>query len=172
MSIAKKLAESMATWQIDQRKLLCIIPDNGSNMVKAVKSLSEELSLVDDDELPDADADVQDHDSDMEQVRVMFDSSVEIKRLSCIAHNFSSWCMCSTYSNSLAKEKSIVYSIRVSSVATQKLLAKAGKSLVTDCSTRWSSSFYMVSRLLELKSCIKEVFEELRWDSLLSSGVY
>ena len=36
---AKKLAESMATWQIDQRKLLCIITDNGSNMMTAVKSL-------------------------------------------------------------------------------------------------------------------------------------
>ena len=103
--IAKKLAESMATWQTDKRKLLCIITDNGSNMMKAVKSLQhgegcqskEELSLVDDDELPDADADVQD-DSDMEQVPVMLDSSVEIKRLSCIAHellhvHFSSWCM-------------------------------------------------------------------------------
>ena len=32
--IAKKLAESMATWQIDQRKLLYLITDNGSNMVK------------------------------------------------------------------------------------------------------------------------------------------
>ena len=37
--IARKLAESMATWQINQRKLLCIITDNGRNMVKAVKSL-------------------------------------------------------------------------------------------------------------------------------------
>ena len=70
--IAKKLAESMATRQIDQRKLLCIITENRSNMVKAVKSPKEELSLVDDDELADADADVQD-DSDMEQVPVMFD---------------------------------------------------------------------------------------------------
>ena len=70
--IANKLAESMATWQIDQRKLLCIITDTGSNMVKAVKSPKEELSLVDDAECPDADADVQD-DSDMEQVPVMFD---------------------------------------------------------------------------------------------------
>ena len=83
--IAKKLAESMATWQIDKRKLLCIITDNGSNMMKAVKSLKEELSLVDDDELPDADADVQD-DRDTKQVPVMFDSSIEIQRLSCIPH--------------------------------------------------------------------------------------
>ena len=69
--IAKKLDESMATWQIDQRKLLCIITDNESNMVKAVKSSKEEFILVDEDELPDADTDVQD-DSDMEQVPVMF----------------------------------------------------------------------------------------------------
>ena len=48
--------------------------------------------------------------------------------------------------------------VRGVSVATQKLLAKAGKSVVADCPTRWSSSFYVVSHLLEL-----------RWDSLLSS---
>ena len=38
--------------------------------------------MVDDDDLPDADADVPD-DSDIKQVPVMFDLSV---RLSCIAH--------------------------------------------------------------------------------------
>ena len=95
--------------------------------------------MVDDDELPDADADVQD-DSDMEQVPVMLDSSVEIKRLSCIAHTLQlvvhALHKCSTYSNALATAKSIVHSIRVSSVAKQKLLAKAGKSVVADCPTR------------------------------------
>ena len=60
-------------------------------------------------------------------------------------------------------------SVRVSSVATQQLTEKAGKTVCADCPTRWSSTFTMLQRLLEVKTLLNEVFQHMNWDSLLAS---
>ena len=63
--------------------------------------------------------------------------------------------------------RNVVRSVRVSSVATQSLIWKCGKTVVTDMSTRWNSIYFMVSRLLEIKPALNEVLEELGMNSLL-----
>ena len=60
-------------------------------------------------------------------------------------------------------------SVRVSSVATQQLTEKAEKTVCADCPTRWSSTFTMLQRLLEVKTLLNEVFQHMNWDSLLAS---
>lgn len=60
-------------------------------------------------------------------------------------------------------------SVRVSSVATEKLMSKCGKTLVIDCSTRWNSAYLMINRLLEIKPSLNEVLEEMQWDTLLNN---
>lgn len=57
----------------------------------------------------------------------------------------------------------------MSSVATQKLIQLAGKTVISDCPTRWSSSFLMLGRLLELKTALNQVFLEMQWDNLVAS---
>jgi len=52
-------------------------------------------------------------------------------------------------------------------MATEKLISKCGKTVVTDCSTRWNSVYFMVSRLTEIKFAVNEVMDEMKWDSLL-----
>jgi hypothetical protein len=40
----------------------------------------------------------------------------------------------------IAKVLGIVTSVRVSSVATQMMIQECGKTLISDCSTRWNST--------------------------------
>ena len=53
--------------------------------------------------------------------------------------------------------------------ATEKLIAKSGKILVRHCPTRWTSTYLLVERLLDVRSSITEVLQELEWDCLLTS---
>ena len=57
-----------------------------------------------------------------------------------------------SYNNLIAKARRIVKSLRGSSVATEKLIQKCGKTVVTDCTTRWNSVYLMISRLLEINA--------------------
>ena len=53
--------------------------------------------------------------------------------------------------------------------ATELLIEKAGKKLVSDCPTRWDSTYLMINRLLDVKSYLNEVLKELTWDSLTTT---
>ena len=48
----------------------------------------------------------------------------------------------------------LVKKVNKSVKATDMLIEKAGKKLVSDCPTRWSSTFLMISHLLEVKKYI------------------
>lgn len=63
----------------------------------------------------------------------------------------------------------LVRQFRKSSVATERLLEQCGLLLIKDCPTRWSSSFLMLSRLLEIKDNVISVADTMGWDCLLPS---
>jgi hypothetical protein len=44
---------------------------------------------------------------------------------------------------------------------------KCGKTLITDNTTRWNSSYYMAKRVLELRGPVNDVLAEMKIDSLL-----
>lgn len=69
----------------------------------------------------------------------------------------------------LGSARRVIEKIKKSSVATQKLKAKATKVLLVDCPTRWSSTYLMVNRLLELQTSVTDVLDEMCWDHLLIS---
>ncbi|ROI15901.1 Zinc finger BED domain-containing protein 4 [Anabarilius grahami] len=69
----------------------------------------------------------------------------------------------------LDKVRHLVRQFRKSSVATERLLEQCGLILIKDCETRWSSSFLMLSRLLEVKDHVISVADTMGWDCLLPS---
>jgi hypothetical protein len=174
--IGERLTSTLDAWNIDRRKVLRIITDNGSNMVKAIKKLSEDsaanrpaLDVDDENNADDSDSDLSPDEIDF----TMVDNVFTFKRFSCLAHCIQlvvrSLDKVPSFINVLTKARSVVSTIRVSSVATQKLISLSGKTVIPDCPTRWSSSFLLVSRLLELKPAIDQIFQEMRWDTLALS---
>lgn len=69
----------------------------------------------------------------------------------------------------LGKVKAVVKQFRKSSVAVEKLHRLCGLNLIKDCMTRWSSTFQMVSRLLQVKDSVAQVADEMGGDCLLPS---
>lgn len=69
----------------------------------------------------------------------------------------------------LDKVRHLVKLFRKSSVATERLLQQCGLILIKDCPTRWSSSYLMMSRVLEVKDHLTSVADTMSWDGLLPS---
>lgn len=184
--IAEHLQLTLDTWKIDRHKILMIITDNGSNMVKAIKEferkpVTKEPSTLhfaaDHIVVDEVDESSDEGDSDSEPIvldlnMTHIDTS-SFKRLPCLAHTMQLILKCldkvPTFTTSMAKARGVVSSVRMSSVATQKLTELAGKTVISDCPTRWSSSFLLLGRLLELKTAINQVFIEMQWDNLVAS---
>ena len=87
--------------------------------------------------------------------QIGFLSSFHFKRLPCLAHTiqllFKVLDKCPSYRVILTKARNIVHAVRLSSVASQKLIMKCKLTLVTDCITRWNSSYLAMKRLLDIK---------------------
>jgi len=67
------------------------------------------------------------------------------------------------------KARKVVGQIRKSSKITELLVAKCGKNVVADNTTRWNSTFMMARRLLDIKTQVNEVLGENGLDTLLLS---
>ena len=63
--------------------------------------------------------------------------------------------------STISKAHKLVSKMNKSTKATEKLIKKSGKKLVNTCPTRWSSTFLMISRLLEVKVSLNSLCEEL-----------
>jgi hypothetical protein len=98
---------------------------------------------------------------------------IVLKRFPCVAHTIQlvikSIEKHEPTMKLIMKATHIVKSVRKSSVATQSLLEKAGKTLVKRNSTRWNSTLFMIQRLIEVRQPLNEVLDAMRLDSLLAS---
>jgi len=79
---------------------------------------------------------------------------VGYKRLSCFAHSLqlvSKFEECSVlFRRTVKRAKKLVSKFNKSTKATEKLIAISGKKLIGDCPTRWSTTFLLINRLLEI----------------------
>jgi len=66
----------------------------------------------------------------------------------------------------LGKVKAVVKLFRKSS---DQLLQVCQLTLVKDCPTRWSSTYLMILRLLQIKDSVVQVADGMSWDYLLPS---
>ena len=82
-------------------------------------------------------------------------STQGLKRLSCFSHTLqlvvAAFNKDKACRNLLAKAYQIVKQVSMSGKVTEALIAKAGKKLVSNSVTRWSSAYLVVSCLLEVK---------------------
>uniref|UniRef100_A0A1X7VBL9 DUF659 domain-containing protein n=1 Tax=Amphimedon queenslandica TaxID=400682 RepID=A0A1X7VBL9_AMPQE len=62
----------------------------------------------------------------------------------------------------LERAHKLVAKVNKSTKATDKLLNKATKKLISDCPTRWSSTYLLLCRLLQVKTELSSVSEELQ----------
>jgi hypothetical protein len=225
----------LAEWNIEPRKVLLIITDNGSNMIRAVNVLNEALATEqkeqhdgedcgdlasseseDDEDNQTRGAHGEQHDSEQqtdsgesdrdtestlamdcveanavddislnmecetdgdpyegEYVSIEFQESFRYKRLPCVVHTLQLALKvierCESFANVTAEARMLVKAVRCSSVVTQQLIKRAGKSLISDCPTRWSSSYFMLNRLAELQAHLRIVCAENGLDCLSNS---
>jgi hypothetical protein len=94
-----------------------------------------------------------------------FDLSVQVPylRMPCMAHSLQLIIKLAYvhYDAVLSKTRRLVAKLRKSSVAVEKLMKKCGKSVVTDCITRWNSTYQMIKRRLVMKNDINYVLSEM-----------
>ncbi|KAL2076551.1 hypothetical protein ACEWY4_015142 [Coilia grayii] len=177
--IACCIDETLDAWSIHEDKVLLIVTDNGSNILKAVRLLKEKSQgqcqqSTDDlqaqpggtgdglDELWN-ESESEETDQEDEETGESGDlklhlsddgESNKFQRMSCLAHTLQLTLKdAMKHLNAdllLTRARKLVHAVRKSSVANEAMIKKCGKTLVRDCSTRWNSAFDMLRRLLEI----------------------
>jgi hypothetical protein len=114
----------------------------------------------------DADANINTQDSF--PVELDLPPHVNYRHMPCMAHTLQLVIkrVLVHYESVISKTRSLVSKIRKSSVAMEMLLAKCNKIVVSDNTTRWNSTYFMVNRLLEIKAPVNEVLSSIMVDSL------
>ncbi|XP_057691466.1 zinc finger BED domain-containing protein 4-like [Corythoichthys intestinalis] len=154
-------------WAIPKHKILTVITDNGSKTIAAFKDNEESDCTSSEDESTDM--------SDPEGIEVAEVSgedhgfgALDICSIPCVVHTLQ------LVVNMIQKEISIN---RLLSKVRQlvKLFHKSSVcqfcqfKLVKDCPTRWSSTYLMISRLLQIKNSVVQVADGMNWDYLSPS---
>lgn len=104
-----------------------------------------------------------DGDTEEGQLDFALPPSTSYRHMSCIVHTLQLTVKPAYkhYETLLSKTRQLIGKIRRSSVAMEKLIAKCGKSVILDCTTRWNSTHAMVKRLITIKIAANEVLCEM-----------
>ena len=184
--VREKVEEVLRDWEFSADKVSLIITDSGSNMVAAFRNLVEKRTDAEEEEEEDQD---QCEEEDEEGDRDELDEEVEdfetkeidhditfsafISRLSCFSHTLQlvvrRFDEVSSYRSVLKRVRALIKRVNMSTKATEKLISLSRKKLLKDCPTRWSSTFLVIERLLEVRSSLSTVLNELEWDNLPTS---
>lgn len=181
--LADCITRSLHQWGITREQVLLVVTDNGANMAKAVRLVRDRHQV----EMDLSVEDVEEHEVIEEEVTEQEESDggesededCEGEDNDCLVlpqqqqHNLFIWlpCMAHTlqliiklayrhYDTLITKTRHVVGRIRKSSVAVEKLVEKCGKTVITDCTTRWNSTHQMINRLLTIKTSINAVLAE------------
>ena len=174
-TIREMVEEILKEWAIPIDKILAILTDNGSNMIKAFREQCFNGDNEEDEISSENEAISFDEEQDFESREVDHDVAFSLlgRRIGCFSHTLQlivhRFSIEPAFKQLLSKVHSLVSRVNKSSVATEKLLSLCHKKLVGDCPTRWSSTFLMIERLLEVKESLKTVLDVLEWDNLATS---
>ncbi|XP_028297947.1 uncharacterized protein LOC114460108 [Gouania willdenowi] len=169
-SIKACVDKSLQEWDIPTEKIIAVITDNGSNMVAAFKNTASEGEDVTSDDSEDFPVMESDSVPEVDDLRY---HNVNMERIPCVVHSIQLVVHLmqkeASVKRLLDKTRSVVKLFRKSSVATQRILDACGLIVVNDCSTRWSSTYNMIARLLKVKDSVSQIANDMGWDSLLPS---
>lgn len=112
-----------------------------------------------------------------EEVEIKSSLRHKIKRLGCLSHtlqlvlgHFDKFRNrkgnAPAFSKIIKEAKILVGKFNKSTIATPLAIKYAGMKLLGDCSTRWSSTYLLLERLVRLRIHVTQICEELGWDSL------
>lgn len=197
--VADCLSETLKKWSIPATRILHIITDNGSNMLKAVKIMNEAVqnaTVIDDsfdetqdrkeedegsedeceesdvEEMSEREVEQPEQDDVMDPVIEILDA-LKYNRMACLPHTIQLVIKeidkHAACNNVLTKARALVRKVRKSSTLVEKLLLKTGKTLVMSCPTRWNSTLSMLHRMQEVKLPLTEILDEEGIDGLLAS---
>ena len=128
---------------------------------------TESVDEAEDTHTSDIEQEIEDYD----QRELSFEMAFSLhKRLSCFNHTLqlvvNKFDTLSSPKQVLRSAHALVRKFNKSGKATEKLVNLCGKKLLSTCPTRWNSTFLMISRLLEVRSSLAMVLQELNWDDL------
>ena len=172
-NIRALVEEILKEWDIPTAKIGVIMTDSGSNMLKAFCQ-SLDFNEESEDEEEDT-TDFQNFEQDFDSKEVDHDISFKFfaKRISCFAHTIQlivqKFNEDTTFKEMLKRAYSLVKKINKSTKATEMLISRCGKKLLSNCPTRWSSTFFLLERLLNVKEPLTAILNELEWDNLATS---
>ncbi|XP_065664432.1 E3 SUMO-protein ligase ZBED1-like [Hydra vulgaris] len=170
--LAECLKKFLDQWGIRENQVMLIVSDNGSNMVKAIRLLQEvhAAKKSDESESYEFESDESEHETDEEEIQSQSEQTdlflpdhIPYRRMPCMAHTLQLLIkpVYEHYSATILETRQVVSRIRKSSVAIEKLIDKCGKSVITDCTSRWNSTYPMIDRLLKKKTSVNEVLTEI-----------
>jgi hypothetical protein len=143
-------------------------------MIKAFKDVQFDLLSEEEDSTdtePETDNEINE-DSEMDvSEEIDFEKNEEesneacekfgLTRLACVSHTLqlvvSKFDIDKSAKSLLSNTFKIVNSVSKSSKVTEALVNASGKKLVSRCKTRWTSTYFVIKRLLEVKEELKRV---------------
>lgn len=175
-AIASSLEECLTGWGISAEKVILVITDNGANMIKAVRLLREQEDRLSEGGDDESSGELDSDEDDIPLARLLefeFPPTVSYRRLPCMAHSLQLVVKDvgrhALYEPVITKARKLVQSIRKSSVLMDKLARLSSKTVCIDCPTRWSSTYAMLKRLIDIKTHVNRVMTEHGIDTLLVS---
>ena len=170
----------LSEWEIPLTKVSAVLTDNGSNIIASFRYLCAGKESEDSDgegDLEDVggdadtEAEVEDFDANDSDHETAF--IPVFKRLSCFSHTLQlvihRFSEVKSFKKVLGAAHQVAKRVNKSTKATEKLIALSGKKLVSDCPTRWSSTYLLVSRMIEVRAALTEILQEMEWDNLATS---
>ena len=178
-NIRSVVQEILSEWEIPSSKISAVLTDNGSNMIASFRNHfqsedSKESENSDgEDESKDQDVDAEAEEFETNEIDHEIIFGPVFKRLSCFSHTLQlvihRISEVKSFKKVLGAAHQVVKKVNKSTKATEKLIALSGKKLVSDCPTRWSSTYLLISQMLEVRVALTEVLEEMEWDNLATS---
>jgi hypothetical protein len=168
-NIAKTVREALSEsqWTFPQEKIRCIVTDNGSNIVKAFHEYQETVidpDAVEELYLEPADPNLEAELDEFDAEEAHFVEFGRDKRLPCFAHSLVCALKASIekspiYNTILNLATAVVTAFTQSASKFGLLFNLTGKRFVRPVRTRWLFAYYMLDRLLELRTHVDFIIE-------------
>ncbi|XP_076126400.1 uncharacterized protein LOC143106093 isoform X2 [Alosa pseudoharengus] len=151
-------------WGIPENKILTIITSNGGKLAAALRLEEEESSSTDSEDDGRSEGEYED-----EETRY---GALTIERTPCFVHTLQDVVNMIykevSVTRLLEKVRAVVKQFCRSSSAMEKLGQPFGLTLTKDRVTRWSSTYQMISQLIQGKDSVVQVANEMGLSCLLS----